>query len=111
MIRLSFVTVIITLAVLCGLSFAKDAITTSTIIATYTKQDCEVLDAMLERGAAFDEVNAMGNEGKLYVIGVRQRIVVDQVETRGVLIHVKGTSQVLWISNDSLLRACIPVDE
>jgi hypothetical protein len=52
----------------------------STIITTYTKQDCEILDATLERQATFNEVDAMGNEKKMYVIGIPQRIVVDQVE-------------------------------
>jgi hypothetical protein len=99
------------LAVLCGSSFAKDAITIQSIIATHTKQDCEILNAMLERGATFDEVDAFCTQINCYAIGARTRIVVDRVEEGGVLIHIKGTSQMLWISNDALLRGCIPADE
>jgi hypothetical protein len=86
MIRRLFVTAIVMLAVLCGSSFAKDAITIEAIIATFTKEDCEILTALLQRGGTFDEVDAMGKEGKLFVIGGRTRIVVDRVEIGGVLI-------------------------
>jgi len=42
---------LVMLAGLCGSSFAKDAITIQSIIATHTKQDCEILNAMLEGGS------------------------------------------------------------
>jgi len=60
MIQRLFVTVTVMLAVLCGSSFAKNAITTAQILATYTKEDCGILTAITAREGTSDEVDAMG---------------------------------------------------
>jgi hypothetical protein len=106
MVQRLFVTAIIMLAVLCGSSFAKNAITTEQILATYTKEDCGILTAILAREGTSDEVDAMGKEGKLFIISAKTKIVVDRVEVGGVLIHVKGAPQKLWISSNALLHNC-----
>ena len=106
MVQRLFVTAIIVLAILCGSAFAKNAITTTQILATYTKEDCGVLTALLAREGTSDEVDAMGKEGKLFTLSAQTKIVVDRVEVGGVLIHVKGNSQKLWISSIALLHGC-----
>jgi hypothetical protein len=111
MVQKLFVTAITMLAVLCGSSFAKNAITTEQILATYTKEDCGVLTAILAREGTSDEVDGMGKEGKLFIISAQRRIVVDRVEVGGVLIHVKGNSQKLWISSTALLHGCKWLEE
>jgi hypothetical protein len=106
MVQRLFVTAIIVLAVLCGSSFAKNATTTAQILATYTKEDCGVLAALLAREGTSDEVDAMSKQGKLFTISAQTKIVVDRVEVGGVLIHVKGDPQKLWISSNALLHSC-----
>ena len=106
MIQRLFVTAMVMLAVLCGSSFAKNAITTAQIFATYTKEDCVILTALLAREGTSDEVDAMGKEGKLFTISDQTKIVVDRVEVGGVLIHVKGNPRKLWISSSDLLHSC-----
>jgi hypothetical protein len=91
MIRKFFVTAIVVLIIFCESSFAqlkiegfarlpKNAITTQSIIATFTKEDCLVLEAMLQRRASFDEIDAMGNEGKLYSLPARAKIVMARLD-------------------------------
>jgi hypothetical protein len=106
MVQRLFVTAIIVLAILCGSSFAKNAITTAQILATYTKEDCGVLTALLAGEGTSNEVDAMGKEGKLFTISAQTKIVVDRVEVGGILIHVKGDPQKLWISSSALLHNC-----
>jgi hypothetical protein len=105
MVQRLFVTAIM-LPVLCGSSFAKNAITRAQILATYTKEDCGTLTAILAREGTSDEVDAMRKEGKLLIINAQTKIVVERVEVGGVLIHVRGNSQKLWISSNALLHRC-----
>jgi len=111
MIRQLLVTAILIVTFFCVSSFAKDSITTTSIIATHTEQDCRMLTAMQQRGASFDEVDALCTQVNCYVIAPRTTIVVDRVEEGGVLIHIKGASDMLWISNNALGAGCIPVDD
>jgi hypothetical protein len=73
MIQRLFGTAIVMLTVLCGSSFAKNAITNAQIFATYTKEDCVILTALLARGGTSDEIDAMGKGGNCLRLPIKQK--------------------------------------
>jgi hypothetical protein len=91
--------------------FVKEAVTAGQVLAANTKEDAELMIALLERHASFEEFDAFANQRKIIVLPIGIHIIIDRVEVMGpVLVHEKGVSRGLWISFNSFIHGCIKAD-
>jgi hypothetical protein len=96
----------------------REAISTYPMVAANTKEDAELMAALFERHADFDEFNKFATQRNLFVLRAGAHLMIDRIEvTPGsyyyaaiVLIHQRGSSQAFWIDVFSLLHGCIKSD-
>jgi hypothetical protein len=96
----------------------KEAIITDQILAASTKEDAELMAALFQRHAEFDEFKEFATKRDLIVLFTGTHIMIDRIEVNSgsyyyaasVLVHEKGSSRALWIDIFFLLHGCIAAD-